>query len=61
MYRQPAGQSTSAPFMSIQDTADCNKTTVLFDNQNVFDTKIDKLTALMGKLTILGENQGRPF
>ena len=45
--------------MSIQDSTGCNKKKVLFDNQNVCDSKTDKLTAMMSKLTILSSNQDR--
>ena len=35
--------------------------TLLFDNQNVLDIKIDKPTAIMSKLTSQSDNQYRPF
>ena len=49
--KQLAGQSTSTSFMSIQDSVCNNKKTALFDGQNILDSKIDKLTAMMSKLT----------
>ena len=47
--------------MSIQDIAGNNKKTLLFNNQNVLDSKIDMLTAMMIKLTTESDNQSRPF
>ena len=45
--RQLARQSSSTPFMSLKDS--CNKK-VTFDTQDRLEDKIDKLTAMMGKL-----------
>ena len=59
--RQLEGQSTSTPFMSIQVSTSCNRRPLLFDNQNVLDSKIDKITAMMSKLTTQSNNQGKPF
>ena len=58
---QLASQSTSIPFMSIKDSAGHNKRTVLFDNKNNLDSKIDKLIAMMGEMTTQSNNQGKPF
>ena len=41
--RQLLSQLTSTPFMNIKDISGCNKKTVLFNNHNVLDTKINKL------------------
>ena len=35
--------------MNITDGTGCNQQAVPFENQNVLDTKIDKLTAMMTK------------
>ena len=49
--RQLAVYSTSIPFMNINNSTGCNQKVVSFDNHNVLDTKIDKLTAMIAKLT----------
>ena len=41
--RQLLSQLTSTPFMNIKDISGCNKKTMLFNNHNVLDTKINKL------------------
>ena len=40
---------------------ECNKKTVLFDSQNVLDSKIDNPTVTISKLTMQSKNQGKPF
>ena len=47
--------------MNIQDSNCGNKTTVLFNNQNVLGCTIDRLFAVMSKLTTQSDNQGRHF
>ena len=59
--RQLAVQSTSIAFMIIKDITGCSKKTVLFDNQSYLDSKIDRLTAMMSKLTKQSSKQGKPF
>ena len=59
--RQLAGQTPSTPFISIHDNAGCNKRTVYINKKNVLDSKIEKLTAMMGKSTTQSDNQGRLF
>ena len=44
--RQLARQSSSTPFMSIEDN--CNNK-VIFDKSGGLEDKIDKLTVMMGK------------
>ena len=61
IYRQLSGQPSSTTSMSMKDTTDCKKKTVLLDNKNVLDSKFDKLTVMMSKLTSKIDNQGKPF
>ena len=58
---QLAGQSTSTPFMNIQEGSGNNKKIVSFDMQDMLDNKIDKLTSMMSKFSTQGSNQNRPF
>ena len=45
--------------MSIKDGHNSKKVT--FDIQEGLDDKIDKLTSMMSKLTVQGDNQNRQF
>ena len=45
--RQLVGISTCTPFMSIKDSFGHDRREVLFDNQSILDSKIDKITAMM--------------
>ena len=58
---QLADQSTSTQFMSIHDSMGPDMKTVLFDNQNVLDSKIGKLTPMVSTLIIQSNNQGNPL
>ena len=55
--RQLGGQSSSTPFLNIQEGYNSNKKTVLFDTQERLDDKIDKLISMMSKLSAQGSNQ----
>ena len=56
--RKLAGQSTSTPFMSIQeDYSNSNKRTVSSDTKDMLDNKIDKLTSMMSKLSTQSSHQ----
>ena len=57
--RQLAVQSTTTPYMSIQEVYGNNKRTVSFDTQYMIDNKVDKLTSMMSKLSTQGSNQNR--
>ena len=59
--KQLAGKSTSTPFMSFKDSTGCNQKAVSFDNHNILNTKLYKLTAMMTKLTteINNKNQAQ--
>ena len=60
--RQLAGQSTTTPFMCIQEGySSNNEKTVAFDTQDVLDNKIDKLSSMMSKLSAQGSSQNRPL
>ena len=56
--RQLVGQSSSTPFMNIQD--EHNKR-VTFDMTDSLEQKIDKLMVMMGKLVMKDERQNRQF
>ena len=43
--------------MSIQDSTSCNKKRVLFDNENVLDSKIDELTTDVSKFITQSKNK----
>ena len=58
--RQLAGQSTLIPFIKVRD-GDHNKQAVTFDIQDRLDSKIDKLIALMSKVTGQGNKQDKQF
>ena len=49
--RQLVGQSSSAPFMKIQDGYNSRKKVVTFDTEDRLDDKLDKITSMMSKLT----------
>ena len=53
-----AGQTFSTPFMNIRDSL--NKR-VTFDMTDGIEQKLDKLTAMMGKLVPEDEGQSKPF
>ena len=57
--RQLAGQSSLTPFMSMKDGYNSKKVT--FDMQDSLDTKIDKLTSMMSKLTAQDNDQNKQF
>ena len=56
--RQLARQSSSTPFMSLRDSYN-NRVT--FSTQDGLEDKIDKLTAMMGKLVARDNEVNRPF
>ena len=56
--RQLAGQSSSTPFMSIQDIYNRR---VTFDKQGGLEDKTDRLTVMMGKLTTRDNGANREF
>ena len=58
--RQLAGQSSSTPFMSIEGSYSNNKQ-VTFDTQDWSKEKIDRLTAMMSKLTAKDEGLNKQF
>ena len=59
--RQLAGQSSSTPFMNIQDWYNSAKKVVSFDTQDRLDVNLDKITSMMSKLTAQGSSQNRSF
>ena len=58
MDRQLAGQSPSTPFMGVRDSY--NKG-VVFNTQDGLENKINKLTAMMGKLAARDTKVNRPL
>ena len=56
--RQLAGQSSSTPFMTVQE--EHNKR-VTFDMMDGLEQKIDMLMVIMGKLVTKDEGQNRQF
>ena len=56
--RQLARQTSSTPFMNIRDSL--NKR-VTFNMTDGIEQKLDKLTAMMGKLVTEDEGQSKPF
>ena len=58
--RQLACQSSSTPCMNVRDGPNSKKV-VTFEMQDRLDDKIDKLTSMMSKLTVQGNNQIKPF
>ena len=57
--RQLAGQSSSAPFMSIKDGYSSKRVT--FDMQDNLDDKIDMLTLMLSKFTVQHDNLNKQF
>ena len=57
--RQLAGQSSSAPFMSLKDSYDNKKVTL--DTQDGLEDKIDRLMAMMGKLATRDNSINKQF
>ena len=57
-YRQLAGQSSSTPFMSINDGYASKKVT--FDTYDSLEEKIDSLTTMMSILTAQADEQNKP-
>ena len=55
------GQSSSTPFIYMQDGYNSSKKVVTFDTQDRVNDKLDKITSMMSKLTVQGSNQNRPF
>ena len=56
--RQPAGQTSLTPFMSIKEGFGKK---VTFDTTDGIEQKIDKLTVMMSKLVTEDEGQNRQF
>ena len=56
--RQLAGQTSSTPFMSIQDNY---SNRVTFDKTDGVEQKIDKLTSMMGRLVTDENGQNKPL
>ena len=56
--RQLAGQSSSTPFMGVRNSY--NKR-VTFNTQDRLEDKIDKLTAMIGKLAVRDSEVNRTF
>ena len=48
--RQLVGQSSSTPFMNIQDGYNSSKKVFTFDTQDRLDNKLDKITSMMSKM-----------
>ena len=57
--RQLAGQSSSKPFMDIQDGYSNNKKVATFDTQERLDDKLHKIMFMMSKQTARGSSQNR--
>ena len=56
--KQLAGQTSSAPFMSVRDGLNKRVTFNITDN---LEQMIDRLTVMMGKLVTEDEGQPKPF
>ena len=56
--KQLMGQTSTSPFMNIRDETEKK---VLFNARDEFRDKIDKLTAMMGRLAMKDSNDKRPF
>ena len=56
--KQLTGQTSTSPFMSIRDGTERK---VSFNASNELGDKIDKLTAMMGRLAAKDSNDKRPF
>ena len=54
------GQPSTTPFMNIWDGYNSKKV-VTCDTQDRLDSKLDKITFMISKLTAWGSNQNRPF
>ena len=55
------GQTSSTPFMNIQDGFSSSKKVVTFDTQDGLDETLGKITSMMSKLTAQHSSQNRPF
>ena len=53
--RQLVGQSSSTPFMNIQDGYNSSKRVATFGRQDRLNSKLDKITSMMSKLTVQGK------
>ena len=58
LHKQLTGQTSTSPFMNIRDGT---KRKVLFSARDELGDKIDKLTAMMGRLAAKDSNDKRPF
>ena len=56
--KQLTGHTSTSPFMSVRDGAERK---VLFNARDKLGDKIDKLTAIMGRLATKDRNDKRPF
>ena len=56
--KQLTGQTSTSPFMNIRDGTEMK---VLFNARDELGDKIDKLTAMMGRLAAKDNNDKRPF
>ena len=56
--KQLTGQTSTSPFMNIRDETEWK---VLFNARDELGDKIDKLTAMMGRLATKDSNDKRPF
>ena len=56
--KQLTGQTSTSPFMNIRDGTERK---VLFNDTDELGEKIDKLTAMMGRLAAKDSNDKRPF
>ena len=56
--KQLAGQTSSVPFMSVKDGLSKR---VTFNAADDLEQKMDRLTAMMGKLVTEDEGQSKPF
>ena len=56
--KQLTGQTSTSPFMSIRDGINRK---VSFNTRDELGDKIDKLTVMLGRLTVKDDNGKRPF
>ena len=56
--KQLTGQTSTSPFMNIRDETERN---VSFNARDELGDKIDKLTAMMGRLALKDSNDKRPL
>ena len=56
--RQFTGQASTSPFMSIREGANRK---VSFDTRDELEDKLDKLTAMLGRLAAKDNSKKRPF